>query len=240
MLTLSEYEKAWQRARESTSSLPSWIHFRHYMTTNQDPELQELSVYLADISLQTGVTPRRWWQSIKIMLEKVAGLNQVDKLHIIHLFEADFNANNKWLGQVIMTLLLAEEQHGSCKQQSAIVQCLYKFFWYDLIFSTRILVALCLNDIKSCYDQIILLIAALCTCWFGATKLVVFSMINTIHIINHHICTIFGDSQRYTNQSAWDKPIVGIGQGNSTGPWIWVAVCLYHAIECFLHRLFVT
>jgi len=36
------------------------------------------------------------------MLEKVVGLNQVDKLHIIPLFEADFNANNKWLGRVIM------------------------------------------------------------------------------------------------------------------------------------------
>jgi len=55
-------------------------------------------VYLADIPLKTGVTPRRWQQSINVMLEKVAGLNQVDKLHIIHLFKPTING---WLGQAI-------------------------------------------------------------------------------------------------------------------------------------------
>jgi len=43
------------------------------------------------------------------LLEKVVGLNQMDKLCIIHLFEADFNANNKWFGQAIMTQAEAQQ-----------------------------------------------------------------------------------------------------------------------------------
>jgi len=108
------------------------------MAANHNQELRELGVSMAKIPLQAGVTPRRWQQSINVMLEKVAGLNQVDKLHIIHLFEADFNANNKWLGHVIMKKaeskqLLDNEQYGSQKMRSAIAQCLNKWLWCDLI-----------------------------------------------------------------------------------------------------------
>jgi len=143
------------------------------MAVNQDQDICELGAYLADIPMQTDTVPRRWWQSINIMLEKVAGLNQVDKICIIHLFNADFNANNKWLGQAIMTQakskqLLADKQYGSQKQQLAIVQCLNKCLCYDLICGTQISAALCSNDTQSCYNQIILLIAALCMCQFGA------------------------------------------------------------------------
>jgi len=116
----------------------------------------------------------------------------MDKLCIIHLFEADFNANNKWIGWAIMThvesqQLLADEQYGSQKQRSAIVQCLNKCLWYDLICCTQTSAALCSNDAKSCYDRIVLLIAALCMCWLGASKSVVFNMIGTLHGMNHHI-----------------------------------------------------
>jgi len=62
----------------------------------------------------------------------------VKKLRIILLFKADFNANNKWIGQAVMykaeqVHLLAEEQFGSCKFKLAIYQCLNKQLFYDLI-----------------------------------------------------------------------------------------------------------
>jgi len=42
------------------------------------------------------------------MLEKLPGNNDVAKLCIIHLFEADFNFSNKWLGK--MTIAQAKVQ----------------------------------------------------------------------------------------------------------------------------------
>jgi len=103
--TVMEYSNAWHCAHESTSSSPSKIHFGHYMAANDG----ELGAYLLVIPLKTGTTPRQWCQSINIILEKVAGLYQVDKLCIIHLFEADFNANNKWFGWAIMTQAEAQQ-----------------------------------------------------------------------------------------------------------------------------------
>jgi len=72
------------------------------------------------------------------MLEKTAGDFNMERLQIILLFEADFNANNKWIGQAIMfqaedAHLLAEEQFGSRKYKSAIHQCLNKQLFYDLV-----------------------------------------------------------------------------------------------------------
>ncbi len=115
-------------------------------------------------------------------LEKSPGNFNVEKLRIILLFEADFNANNKWLGQAVMLNaeqynMMAPEQYGSRKQKSAIAQCLNKLLFYDYIRFRRQSTALCSNDAKSCYDRIVLLIAALCLCRLGASTTSVTSMI---------------------------------------------------------------
>jgi len=84
--------------------------------------------------------------------------------------------------------------------------------------------ALCSNDAKSCYDRIVLLIAALCLCRLGASTTSITSMISTLYQMEHHIRTSFGDSTKAGNQKKWGQPIAGIGQGNGAGPQIWAAV----------------
>jgi len=71
------------------------------------------------------------------MIEKTAGDFNVEKLRIILLFEADFNANNKWIGRAVMYKaeqehLLADKQFGSCKFKAVIHQCLNKHLFYNL------------------------------------------------------------------------------------------------------------
>jgi len=163
------------------------------------------------------------------MLEKTPGNFNVEKLRIILLFEVDFNVNNKWIGHVVMfnaeTMdLLADEQYGSRRNKAAVLQCLNKGLFYDLLRQWKKPAALCLNDAKSCYDQITLLAAALCLCRLGAPINAVQCMTKTIHGMNHHIRTICGDSQQSANCALWAAPIAGIGQGNSAGPSIWAAV----------------
>ena len=132
---------------------------------------------------------------------KILGNYNAQKLRIILLFKADFNANNKWLGQAVMmnaeTLeLLADKQYGSWQHKAAILQCLDKGLIYDILWQGKRPVALCSNDAKSCYDQITLLAAALSLCQLGATIPVVQSMVKMIHRMQHHICTAYGDSQQ--------------------------------------------
>jgi len=163
------------------------------------------------------------------MIEKTTGDFTVKKLHIILLFEADFNANNKWIGHAAMyqaeiNHLLAEKQYGSQKFKLAIHQCLNKCLLYDLIRFKQQPAALCSNDAKSCYDRITLLAAALCLCRLGCPLTVADSMITTIHEMNHHVHTTYGDSKISASRSSWQAPIAGIGQGNGSGPHIWAAV----------------
>jgi len=137
--------------------------------------------------------------------------------------------NNKWLGHAVMLSaekcnLLAEEQYGSWRHKAAVLQCLNKGLFYDLIRLWKKPAALCSNDAKSCYDRITLLTAALCLCRLGAPIPAMQSMIKTIHGMNHHIRTAFGDSQQSASHSTWATPIAGIGQGNGAGPPIWAAV----------------
>jgi len=85
------------------------------------------------------------------------GNNEVDKLCIIHLFKADLNFNNKWLGNKTIVKakkqdLIAKEQYGSRKANAAITQCLNKCLWYNYIWFCCWPAALCLNDAKRCYD----------------------------------------------------------------------------------------
>jgi len=153
----------------------------------------------------------------------------VEHLHIILLFEADCNQNNKWLGRAFMKEaelwdLLAAEQYGSRHNKDAITQCLNKWLWYDYIQCTWQPAALCSNDAKSCYDQIVLLIAALCMCHLGAEKTLVLSMLETIRGMCHHTCTVHGDSAWFASRHTWAQPVAGIGQGNGAGPAIWAAV----------------
>ena len=84
--------------------------------------------------------------------------------------------------------------------------------------------AICSNDAKSCYDRIVLMVAALCLCRLGAPKPAVQSMVTTIHGMQHHMRLTYGDSTTHQGRAQWTSPIAGIGQGNGAGPQIWAVV----------------
>ena len=116
----------------------------------------------------------------------------MEKLHIILLFEGDFNQNNKWLGRAVMFHVeekqqMAKEQYGSRKEKSANIQCLNKRLLYDYVRYTHESMALCSNNAKSCYDWIVLVVTALCLCRLGAPKPAIQSMVSTIHGMQHHM-----------------------------------------------------
>jgi len=200
MRTADEYCNSWRKARETTSSSASGTHFGHYIASTFNPEIMVINAALANIPLWTGFSYQCWQTGLNIMIEKTTGDFNVEKLRIILLFEADFNSNNKWIGWAVMyqaekNLLLADEQYGSRKFKSAIHQCLNKCLLYDLIRFRRQLAALCSNDAKSCYDCITLLAAALCLCRLGCPLPAAESMITTIHEMQHHVQTTYGDSK---------------------------------------------
>jgi len=144
----------------------------------------------------------------------------VRKLRIILLFEADFNANNKW------QKCFKQKKKTSWQMNSLAVtnlnwQCLNKDLFYNLVRFQWQPMALSLNDAKSCYNCITLLAATLCLCHLGRSQPMVQSMITTLHEMEYHIHTTYGDSKVLASQMTWQALIAGIGQGNGVGPHIW-------------------
>jgi len=97
----------------------------------------KLNAILTNLALLSGWALERWKKTLNVMLEKLAGNDNMEKLCIIMLFEVDFNNNNKWIRkQVMLTAekhrLLALEQYGSQKSKAAGTQCLNKCSFYDL------------------------------------------------------------------------------------------------------------
>jgi len=119
-----KYKCSWEWARETTASSPLTIHFGHYIAGVANEVVGKLNLILANMRLASGTAPTQWKKMLNIMPEKLAGNDNMEKLRIIMLFEADFNHNNKWLGRVTMQSaeaqkLLAPEQYGSWKNKAA-------------------------------------------------------------------------------------------------------------------------
>jgi hypothetical protein len=76
---------------EKTSTSPSGRHLGHYKSIIQDPVLLECQVLMMNIAIHHGIALDRWSKSVTVMLKKYAGAPRINRLRIIHLFEADFN-----------------------------------------------------------------------------------------------------------------------------------------------------
>jgi len=98
--TTKAYSQGWKKAQEAMGSSASGIHFDHYMAGTFNPEIVVINATLANIPLCTGLSC--WKKGINVMIKKTCGNFIVKKLMIILWFEADFNANDKWLGHMIM------------------------------------------------------------------------------------------------------------------------------------------
>jgi hypothetical protein len=177
-----------------------------------------------------GFSPERWRQGVEVMLLKLPGNFNVEKMRAILLFEADFNFNNKRWGRILMWYaeahkLLAEEQYGSRKKLSAISHCLNKRLTFDFWRIMKQPGVLCSNDAKGCYDRIVHSVAALCLRRLGMPKGPLKSMFETLQNLDHYVRTSFGVSEQKFNATEVNEvAIQGIGQGNGAGPQIWAAV----------------
>ena len=92
-----DFQSCWMRARECMSLSLSGIHFGHYKATALDNDLSEIHALFLTIVVQTGYSLLRWQHGLTMLLEKVQGVQLVDKLRAILLLEANFNCINKMM-----------------------------------------------------------------------------------------------------------------------------------------------
>ena len=228
-ISLSEHQQAWRKAKESTSSSPSGLHFGLWKANATDDTLADIDRILRGIPFRTGHSLRRWQTGVDVELCKKAGNYDVDKLRTIVLLEADYNMNNKAMSRRVARAAerdgtLAKEQYGSRNRHSAPDVSLNNRLTDDLMRQTRKGGAVISNDAKSCYDRIVHAVLSLCLQRMGVAVEPIQSLIDTMRHLTHHVKTAYGVSAESYAADEKSVPLQGIVQGNAMGPMGWGAV----------------
>jgi hypothetical protein len=105
-ITEADFVSGFKKWKERTSTSPSGRHLGHYkaiildaadkMTQRTASPLDDL-ITMINLPLTYGFAPTRWCKSITVMIAKDPGSSRIERIRVIHLFEADYNFTLKLL-----------------------------------------------------------------------------------------------------------------------------------------------
>ena len=224
----ADHIKGWKRAKTQTVSESTGLSFSHFKAGIDDEDLCQFDYQLREIPFRVGFSPASWKSITDFQIYKKPGVFDVEEMRTITLYSADFNMNNKWLGQQIMNQaekhnLLAVEQYGSRKHHRSAHVALNQRLFTDLCRQRRQAASIVSVDAKSCYDRIVHSVASLCVRRLVIPKGPMDCMFTTLQDGMHHTMTAFGKST-LTYKSNTATPLQGVGQGNGAGPSIWSVI----------------
>ena len=93
IITKEDFQHYWKRVKERIASSFLGRHFGHYAAVAHSDLLSEAHARHLALVTKTGADPKRWSKGLSVMLQKIAGVAVVTKLHAILLMEVDFNCH---------------------------------------------------------------------------------------------------------------------------------------------------
>jgi hypothetical protein len=242
-LSLAEFIKGFKKWSEETSTSPSGRHLGHYKCLlipdgrpkpdDNSPTIGELIMtvhfHLAMAAVRAGVSLNRWQNSTTAMIEKTPGLPRINKLRVIHLYEADYNLILKllWARKLVWNAHVADRlndgQAGSRPGRRCIDVVIHKEMKYLYAHLTRTGMATMDNDAKSCYDRIICNLAMMVSKYFGMSARACSTHATTLKNMRFRLRTALGDSGRFYNHTE-ATPVHGSGQGSCASPCLWLLI----------------
>ena len=157
----ADVKRGFGRWREQTSTSPSGRHLGHYRAVIQDDTLLRCLTKFLDIAVQRGISISRWQYAINVMLEKDAGCPRINRLRIIHLFEADFNFILKvlWGHRLVRRAhdlkLINTGQYGSVPGKTAMELVMLNQLSNDICRTNKYNIIRFDNDASACYNRIL-------------------------------------------------------------------------------------
>jgi len=97
IITPADFKQFWKKVNKFTSSSMSGVHYGHYKAAIQDPHNTNVLALQLTVIAHSGIPPESWSIGLQVMLEKIAGVCLVEKLHAIQLYEVDFNCYNQFI-----------------------------------------------------------------------------------------------------------------------------------------------
>ena len=229
-ITKQEHIQMWRRQKEDKAAEPDGLTFADYIAGTYDEKIADYDATLRSIPREFGFSPPLWQRITDVEILKKANVYVLEKMRLIQLMYADFNANNKHDGKRVME---AAERNGTInkgaiggrKNHSGSGGGLLKVLFNDKMRTTGRPGGIISNDAKSCFDRIVHSVAMICLARQGMDKNAIRTLFETLQEAVHHISTAFGVSEdSYGGKSLreiMEMILQGIGQGNGAGPTVW-------------------
>lgn len=233
------------RWREKTTTSPSGKHLGIYRAlitadrhlsdrkenynfiANKCLQIQHLLMTLAITQCHTF---QRWTVVHNFLLEKIPGIPRLDKLRVIHLYEADWSLIQKFFVAYKLNNLASRqktiptEQAGGRPGRSAIELAASRVFMFETMRLQRLSGAVQYNDAKACYDRVVENISNLALMKQGLPTALAKLHSQTFHKINYYIKNNLGIGTTPHGHNH-PKPVYGVGQGSTDAPSRWGFLC---------------
>jgi hypothetical protein len=224
--------------RETTTTSPSGRHLGHYKSIIQDTMLLRCFTQFLNIALFHGIAIPRWRNATNVMLEKDPASPRINRLRIIHLFEADYNFILKilWGSRLVQRALefdlLHDGQFGSVPRRTTLDPIMLTQLTSDLSRILKMNMARFDNDASACYDRIIVALGMLAARRCGMPENAISTHATALQFMRYTVKTIYGISQDSYSGSEFE-PLFGTGQGSGASPSVWLTlvVLLLHTLE---------
>ena len=128
-----------------------------------------------------------------MMIHKLNGSYNINKLRVIHLFEADYNGllgilfNRRVLYQAEHRNGINNNQWGGCPHRQAEDALMLKELTYNITLNTKTTLATFDNDATGCFDCVPSTVAMLASRRLGATKNICRMQADTLQHIKHKL-----------------------------------------------------
>lgn len=218
--------KSW---KESTTTSPSGRHLGHYKAIIQDPILLSCLCKFLNIVISRGISVPRWCNAVNVLIEKDQGQPRINRLRIIHLFEADYNLFLKimWGSRLVQRALhmnlLNPGQHGSVPGRTTMDPIMLNHLTTDLCRVLKINYVRFDNDASACFDRIIVALGMLAARRCGMPKNAVRSHAKSLELMRYTVKTVYGISETSYRGTPFE-PLFGTGQGSGASPAVWLTL----------------
>jgi hypothetical protein len=254
-VTTQEVTDLFKKWKEQTSTSPSGCHLGHWHALHapdgdnpraeeyQDLGEQIMSIHanIMNAATLSGTPLDRWTDVDSTMLAKSTGKPRIDKLGVIHLYEADYNGFLKtvWPHRAVRHATkkkrLNYAQGGGQKGRQANHIVLQKDLKYHYARLRKHNFATMDNDAKACYDRIIMLLATIISGHFGIPRQARDLQARAIRKMKFRIRTALGISTTHYKDTA-ETPLHGSGQGSGSSSTLWMFISQFHNNGLFRRR----
>ena len=231
-ITQDDVLRGFQSWKESTSTSPSGRHLGLYKAEIQHPVLLSCFVKFLNIAISSGISIPCWRNAVNILIEKDTGQPKINRLRIIHLFEADFNFYLKlqWGHRLVrralsLNLVLHDGQHGSIPGRTSVDSVMLTQLTADLCRVLKHDYARFDNDASACYDRIIVGLGMLAARKCGMPASAIKTHTDALQFMRYTVKTVHGVSEDNYHGTVF-APLFGTGQGSGASPAVWLSLAV--------------